>query len=336
MKPISILAGAFAALSLSFSAASADTRAIYTISNISVDEEAQNTRQAEAEAFATAKVEGLQRLVRKITLPEDRDGIGNSFYSYATANELASAVDVDNEKRSSTVYRADLSVVFNPVRVRSRLQQLGVPYVDRQSPPSLIVPVSEDSSVLEGWREAWPRADRGALNPYVTGLSFYKATDNWSAVSSEVRASGASDAVFAELSGAEGSYRVRLTRVSGGDSMVVGMTGAVATIEDAMLAATEYLDTVWKRQAIVRSSERTTSSATVRYSNLQTWAKLRAALSSSALVSDFQVDAISRDGALVTFRYAGDDTRLAGELRQRGVILTREPSGWVMESALGG
>ena len=161
MKPISILAGAFAALSLSFSAASADTRAIYTISNISVDEEAQNTRQAEAEAFATAKVEGLQRLVRKITLPEDRDGIGNSFYSYATANELASAVDVDNEKRSSTVYRADLSVVFNPVRVRSRLQQLGVPYVDRQSPPSLIVPVSEDNAELEDWREAWPRADRG-------------------------------------------------------------------------------------------------------------------------------------------------------------------------------
>ena len=103
-----------------------------------------------------------------------------------------------------------------------------------------------------------------------------------------------------------------------------------------MTAASTYLDEAWKRQAVIRSGSTSRASASVRYTDLRTWSQLRSALSESALVSEFQVNAISRDGALVTFKYAGDDDRLIGELRQRGVLLKRSGSGWVMESASGG
>ena len=80
MKTFSILIGAIAALTIGLGTATADTRATYTISRIPVDKTASTTREAEAQAFAEAKVVGLRRrLVTKITLPEDRSRLSDSF-----------------------------------------------------------------------------------------------------------------------------------------------------------------------------------------------------------------------------------------------------------------
>lgn len=336
MKAFSILMTALMALIALPDMAAADTRAIYTIAEIPVDKTASNTREAEAQAFAEAKIIGLRRLIARITLPEDRAALGEGFYSLANANELASAVDVDNERRSSTIYRADLSVVYNPTRVRAKLKQYGVPYLDQPAPTSLLAPVSQDPLLLDKWRAAWPQANYGALNPYVKGLAFYSTGDEWSDVASEVRAVNAGNAVFAELSGTEGNYRVHLIRQTAGGGTTVGVTNPVETMEDAVAAATAYLGEAWKHQSIIRDASRTRSTASVYYDNLSDWNKLRNALSRSALISDFRVDAISRDGALVTFLYAGDDTRLKTELRQYGVLIDHDGEAWSMRLGFGG
>jgi hypothetical protein len=334
MKTFSILIGAIAALTLGFGTATADTRATYTISQIPVDKTAASTREAEAQAFAEAKVVGLRRLVAKITLPEDRSGLDNSFYSYSNANELAAAVDVDGERRSTTVYRANLSVVFNPVRVRALLKQKGVAFVDQQAGLSLMVPTSQDVLSLERWRAAWPQSDSGALNPYATGLTYYASGDGWADVSREVKAVGAGNAVIADLSGTQGSYRVTLVRVTPQGKTTLGSTNAVATLKEAVEAASAYLDETWKRQAVVRGGDnQSRTEATVRYSGLVDWNELRTALSNSPLVSEFQVQAVSREGALVSFTHSGGNERLVSELRQRGVALSDTSSGWVMELA---
>ena len=70
------------------------------------------------------------------------------------------------------------------------------------------------------------------------------------------------------------------------------------------------------------------------YTSLSEWNKLRGALVRSPLVSDFKINAIARDGAAVTFAYAGDDQRLERDLRQRGVALDTDPTGWLMTSAI--
>lgn len=334
MKAVSILLGAFVALMTAVMPASADTRAVYTISNIAVDETAPDTREAEAQAFAAAKVIGLRHLVAKITLPEDRALLNDEFYSYQNANSYAAAVDVDNEKRSATVYRADLSVLYNPTRIRAALNQAGVPYVDQQAPMSLVVPVASNPQSLDAWRAVWPDRDANALNPYVKALSYYTSNDGWVDIESEVRSVGAKNAILAELTGAPGAWQVRLVRETSGGATTIGVTNQVPTMKDAVIAASAYVDATWKRQSVIRDTSRTRTEASVLYSDLQTWNNLRQALSASALVSEFQVKAISANGALVSFAFAGDENRLISELRQRGVKVEMGPEGWVVTSAL--
>lgn len=298
----------------------ADLRAVYTITGIDVDEEAQTTREAEAKALADAKLIGLRRLISKITLPEDRAKLGADFYNLANANALTAAVDVDGERRSATVYRASLSIVYNPSRVRAQLTQAGVAYLDQQAPLSLVAPVSQDPLVLEAWRSNWPASSEGALNPFITGLAYYTIGDDWSASAEEARGVGATNAVFAQLSGDRSSgYQVKLVRSTPSGSTTLGVTGRVQTLERAVEAATAYLDETWKRQAIVRDARRTSSVANIRYQDLSTWNRIRQALAASTLVTELQVKAVARDGADVSFVYAGTSDRLISDLRQRGL-----------------
>lgn len=334
MKAVSILLSTLAVLFASLGTASADTRAVYTIPFISVDETAANTRDAENSALAGAKMIGLRRLVNKLTLPEDRAGLSEEFFSYENARAFSAAVDVDNERRSSTVYKADLTILYNPRLVRAALEREGVAYVDRQAPLSMVVPVAGNTALLEDWRAAWPSEKKTALNPYVKGLAFYSSNDGWASVEQEVRSVNASNAVIAELLGSEGAWQVRLTQETPGGATMIGTTNAVPGMAEAASAASAYLDTAWKRQSIVRDTTLTEISASVIYTDLATWNSLRRSLSESALISQLRVEAVSVDGAQIKFGYAGDEARLLSELRQRGVQLERGPQGWVVSSAL--
>lgn len=334
MKPISILSAAIAALCVTVAPVQADTRSVYTITNIPVDVTAATTQEAEQRAIVEAKIIGLRRLVSKLTLPEDRENLPDDFYSFDTANRLASAYDVQDEKRTTVLYRATLDVLYNPAGVRSALSGRGIPYIDQQAPLSMIVPVTTDPTLIDLWRNSWPQSNPGSLNPYVKGLSFYTANDTWEVFLSEAGSVGAKNAVIAELSGSEGAYRVSLIRETGGGATTIGVTQTVATMSEAVRAASVYLDEAWKRQSIIRTTTRTQSNAIVRFSDLAGWNTVRNALSASTLISEFQVNALSSDGALVSFAYAGTEERLLSELRQRGVKLEKGDDGWIMTSAL--
>ena len=56
------------------SLAQAQTREIYTIRDISVDERADTVIEAQQKAFASARIKGAYRLIERLTLPEDRVG----------------------------------------------------------------------------------------------------------------------------------------------------------------------------------------------------------------------------------------------------------------------
>ncbi|HBJ93374.1 MAG TPA: hypothetical protein DDZ43_10895 [Hyphomonadaceae bacterium] len=332
MKKISVLLSAVIALFMGATSAHADLRDVYTISNIPVDHTANTTREAEAQAVAEAKIIGLYRLIERLTLEEDRALLGEDFYSYSNANELAAAVDVDNERRSTTVYRAELSVVYNPIRLRAQLSQRGVPFIDQQASRVLLVPVSASAAPVAEWASVWPRSDEGALSPYTTSQRPRSSVADWSAVAPEVRSVGATGAIFAGLVGTDGDYAVNLTRMTAAGQTVIGRTRSVATLEEAVAAASAYMDAAWKSQSIVRSDEaRTDSTAVARFSDQRSWNAMRSAMSNSPLISGFRVDAIARDGALVSFTYAGSEERLRTEFSQRGINLSSSPDGWVIE-----
>ena len=328
------LAMAFLAFGLVFTA-QADTRSLYTVTDIDVNEVATNVIEAQQNAFAAARRVAAQRMIERITLAEDRAERGSIQLTMAEAQRLAAAVDVQEESRGGGRYVATLSVVLNPVAVRSYLRDLDVPFIDTQAPTALLVPISRNA-VLGEWYAAWGEANAGALAPYVTAQSAYPADVTWEDIQGEVGISRARRGIIAELDGGPGSYTVRVSTLTASSQSELGRTQRAATIEQAAEAASRLADLAWKRQSIVRSGARTISEATVLYTSLPEWNTLRGALPRSPLVSDFQIKAVSSDGAVVEFAFAGDTDRLMADLRQRGVALEFTPVGWVMRSAVSG
>lgn len=317
--------------------ASADTREVYTVRDIEVDEQAASVIEARDKAMSVARQKAARTLLTKITLSDDRTAAGGLPVDYALAERLSAAVDVQEETAGAGRYRGVLSVVLNPLMVRAHLDGLGVPYVDTQGPTSLIVPLARDYQTQEAWRTALGARNANALAPYVTASDpGYTAYSDWSAFSTEAATVGARRGVLAELSGSNGSYRVTLSTVTVAGTELLGSTGSAASLAGAAEAAAAFMDEDWKRRSIIREGARTATSASVRYTSLAEWNTLRTALARSPLVSDFKITAIARDGALVNFSYAGDEPRLQNDLLQRGVSLGAAPDveGLVIRSAV--
>ncbi len=323
----------FALFALTFfavGAASADTRAVYTIRDIPVDETAPTVIEAQQKAFDAARYAGARRLFNKLTLSEDRTKAGGISMDMELARRLVIAVDVQEEARGGGRYRGVLSVVVNPQVARAHLQTLGIPYVDRQAPLGLLMPVASAEMQSE-WMSAWRIGNPIPLAPYKTSIVTYDRNADWTAIQEEIAQTNTHRGIVAELLSRN---RVRMTLVTASGRTGLGTTGAAADMETAIERASSFLDGTWKQESIIRTTLRTVREAEILYTSLSEWNKLRGALVRSPLVSDFKINAIARDGAAVTFAYAGDDQRLERDLRQRGVALDTDPTGWLMTSAI--
>ncbi|MEO1475752.1 MAG: DUF2066 domain-containing protein [Pseudomonadota bacterium] len=303
------------------------------MTDIAVDESASNVIEAQQNAFAVARRIGTRRMIERITLAEDRLEKGGVDVTQELANQLSAAVDVQEETRGGGRYIATLSAVLNPQAVRTYLRELNIPFIDTQAPTGLLVPIARDR-LIGDWQLAWGERNDGALAPWVTATLPYARGATWEEIQGEVGSSRARRGILADLSGAEGAYAATISVLTASGTVVIGTTRRVPTMEQAVKEASALLDETWKRQSIVRSGTRTLSEATVRYTSLPEWNSLRSALARSPLVSDFQIKAISSDGAVVNFAFAGDMDRLQIDLRQRGVALNTDEAGWTMSSAV--
>lgn len=319
---------------LGMGAAFADTKDVYTIRGIPVDETAPTVIEARDKAMAAARAVAARRLIDKITLASDRAAAGGIAIDGALASRFTAAVDVEEETAGAGRYRGKLAVVLNPQTVRAHLDSLKVPYMDAQAPLALMVPVSAVGSQA-AWAEAFGARNSGALVPSVTATGFgYSPSSTWTDISAEATPLNARRGILAELQGRDGAWRVIVSTVTAAGNEPVGATPPVPTLQAAVDAVTALLDESWKQSSIIRDSSRTNVSASVRYTSLAEWNTLRGALARSPLVADFRTKAVAREGALVTFSYAGDEARLRSDLVQRGVMLARENDELTLRSAV--
>ena len=332
---IRILIASLFALAVTGLAAFADTRDVYTVSNIKVDETAGSLIEARERAMVSARMQGARVLLDRITLPDDRMAAGGLPVDAELANRLSAAVDVQEETAGGGRYKGTLAVVYNPRMVRAHLESKAIPYVDTQAPKGLLVPLAGSAGLEGAWRAALGTGREQALSPYVTANSpGYSAYSDWLELSPEASAAGARRGILADLSGSDGAWRVTVSTVTAAGTQRVGTTPHAPSLEAAVDQMLALLDETWKRTSVIRSGERTPATASVRYTSLAEWNTLRGALARSPLISEFRIDAIARDGAMVAFSYAGDPPRLQNDLLQRGVSLSGNEAGWVVRSAV--
>lgn len=327
---------AFAFVSMSVLSAQGQSREVYTISGIAVDERAPTVAEAQQKAFAAAKLIGAQRLIERFTLPEDRAAATDLILDQALADQIAAAVDVEEEVAGAGRYRGSLAVVYNPTQLRLALTQVGLPFTDSSGPKAVLF-TSTSNRMDFAWNRAWGEPPAESLVPLtLSGATGHQPETDWQILQDEVALYGAQRAMFANLRGGQGGYLVDLVSVTASGARAIGTTRRAGTLDGAVDAVVELLNEDWKRTSIVRDTNRTLIEATVRYTSLTEWNTLRRALVQSPLVSNFQTRAISTDGAFIAFAFAGDGQRLTSDLRDRGVVISAEEIGWVMTSAISG
>jgi len=132
-----------------------------------------------------------------------------------------------------------------------------------------------------------------------------------------VRAQG----VLVDLAGAEPQYE---------DLPTV----AAASFGEAARLIVEARETAWKEAAVVRDRTMSTFEVTVRFAGLREWRRLQNDIAAASLVTNARLDALSREGAVMTLTHRGGRDQLASELAQRGVrLLEEERLGWTAQRA---
>lgn len=307
---------------------------VYLVTDISVDATAENSIQARANAFDEARVIGANRLLRRLTIAEDRARARGLTINSGIAARLAAAVDVQDEKQSATRYLGLLSVKFDERAMKAFLRVYDLPFVDSQESLALLVPEVGTGVNPDEWALVWENSvDMNVLAPFATAQAIFLNDVTWDDVALDAQNINAQRGVVARAKARGSNYFVDLydLRQEYNGRLPIGTAGPFATLEDAKVGSISYLENVWKSQNVVRAIGETSVSAIARYQTQQGWVSVKKALQNSRLVKNIIVENVTVRGADVSFSFAGRPDQLAAELRASGVLLSSEENGWSLE-----
>ena len=320
----------------------------YKVRDLVVDKVAPTASQAQQQGSAEARLVGAQRLIERLTLPEDRaaarepidvNQIATTMYGSSTTQEQFKNFSTAGGARVT----GTLIWQFNGGDVRKYLDARGVPFVDTQDAKALIAPSVAGGVDPAQWGAQWtqtapggaqrtPKSDDTVLTPYVASIESWSRRPTWMDVQSEIASIGADHAIVAEAYSQGGGIYVRLVdlRTNAGETGL-GVVGPFNDLAAAQRGAIAELERAWKVRSIVRTSGSTSIALTAAFRDLGEWVKIRKSLENSRLVRSLNVESISAGGADLSFLYAGRPEQLASDLRSRGVDLRGTDGGWTLQ-----
>lgn len=146
------------AISIAQSALSYDPEDnVFLVENISVYAESDDLDNAKIEAMNNGTKAALRILLERLLPMENDWKIGNIDTSNAA--DTVKSTHIVFERMTSTSYRATLDFVFDEKFVKRILNRMGIYYVDKYSPQTLVVPVLYDGKTYDIWgNDAWYEA----------------------------------------------------------------------------------------------------------------------------------------------------------------------------------
>lgn len=310
----------------------------FTVANVPVDATADTAIDAQLKATEDGQLRAAQRLIERLTLDQERAERGLPEITIDTARAMIRGQSIGNEKRSASRYLGDITVAFNPSRVQSFIDQSGLTMITTQSRESLVLPILNGQSpwANNGWTQAWQRGGfTHALTPIkVAPMDMDRAglvtareavSGNKAALSETAKRLGVEQILIAEASGAPGNVTVTLSdfAIFSGERRRLGSVTA-GSFDFAAARAVDKLETDWKRASVTLAQNATSAVVTVLYNSQNEWIELQEAINSSAQIQDARLDALSKDGAMMTLTF-GDMGRLSNELAYKGVQIKTDP-----------
>ena len=322
-----ILLSLFIYFGLVLSARAADP---FTIVGVPVDARGSSAIEAQTIAIREGQAEAASRLMERLTLESERRTNPLPPLSADGAARMIRALEIANERRSSNRYLGDITVAFKPRDVQSYIKNAGLTMITSQSRERLVLPftggqLNPDSDEYEAWSE---NRYINALTPIralsadvISSLGLYSLSPSIAGDMDRLRDVGQIAGVEQILIANYTGGGIRVTDVS----LDTGETDQfVASGREAERQIVTRLEQEWKANTAVLAGQAEDMSVSVLYSSLQDWLALKEAIDGSAQIQDARLDAMSKDGALMTLTYAGDMDRLRRELAFKGVDIRED------------
>jgi hypothetical protein len=322
---------------------------VYAVSGVYVDESAANAAAAQQAGLAAAQRLGFERLVRRLTVPEELVSRGMPAVDGPALERLVLSVDVEEERRSASRYIGRLTVRFDPSGVRTLLRQYSLTVVDTRTAPVLVAPVtvadaSPETTAL--WREVWATGGfQDELVPLAVAPEALQGAPAWDSAAAFAQAAAAASALYATLRVQGETATAVLVEVDAdarrergevaariGGTDTPALRAALASLAEQ---ASARIQNEWKARIATGAGQRARISASALYRDQRQWEQIKDALEAAAqtLISEIRIEAVGRDGALVSFSFVGERAQLVSELARRGVSLSDTAQGPVLRTA---
>jgi Uncharacterized protein conserved in bacteria (DUF2066) len=331
-----LFASLFVAASLLTAPAFAAGRGdVFSVSDVAVDVTSADSSRARDLGFTQAQAAAFDRLVRRLTLPADLQRVGAPGAAGTPLDQYVDGVDIQQEGRSGTRYLARMVVSFNAPAIRKLLTDKGLTVYETRTAPVLVAPVLAGGTPEQAaaWRAAW---EQGGFAEELAPLAVAPATligaPDWAQAQPAAAAAGASTALYvvARVEGA--TLAVALTEVAAGAAprdlgqfttawQTSSADNGAVLFKALANAANDRVQNEWKQKLAAGAGQRARVAATVAFTTQAEWLQVKSALAqaSQTLVSDIQIEALAKDGAVLSFSHTGSDAQLAAELNRYGV-----------------
>lgn len=296
----------------------------FTVAGIAVDATGETPIEAQTLAIRDGQARAANILLERLTVEGERLSTGIVPVSEDNAAKMIRAMEIDNEKRSSTRYLGDITVAFNPSAMQAYIRQSGLTMISSQSRDRLVLPLSNGRIDPDSdWFQAWENSGaQHALTP-IRALSVEQAATlplnslNLNTLKQVGSSLGVQQILIAEDLG--GYVKVTDVALDSGLSSEFGVNGGP-------LAVISKLENDWKQASVNVAANAVEMPVSILYRSHSEWLRLKEAINGSAQIQDARLDALSKDGALMTITYGGDIGRLRNELAFKGVDVREDPS----------
>jgi len=296
----------------------------FTVSGIAVDATGETPIEAQTLAIRSGQARAANILLERLTVEGERLTKGTVPVSEDNAAKMIRAMEIDNEKRSATRYLGDITVAFNPSAMQAYLQQAGLTMISSQSRDRLVLPLSNGRVDTQSvWFQAWEKSGaQHALTP-IRALSADQAASlpltalDMNSLKQVGASFGVQQILIADDLG--GLVKVTDLALDSGQRQEFNVNGGP-------IAVISKLENDWKQASVSVAASAVEIPVSILYSSHSEWLRLKEAINGSAQIQDARLDALSKDGALMTITYGGDMNRLRNELAFKGVDVREDPS----------
>lgn len=343
-------------------AVAAPVDAAFTVRNVAVDATAESAAAAREEAIAEGQRHAWDRLIARLVPKEDQARVPR--VSARDLTELVRDFEVNAEKASEVRYLANLQIRFKPEAVRTLLRGANVPFAISMSDPLVVLPVLRSAAALllwddpNPWRAAWqaappadglvpliePKGDNADVATIGPEQAVDRDPDQIGAIAKRYSAAGALVAYATQHADPQTGRpaldvtAVRTDAAAGDQTLILSYAEAAGESDDAFYARAQKgvqtaIEDSWKEANLLHFNEPSGIEVMVPLNGLTDWVAIRRRIAGIPFIQQSGVRSLSRNGAVLSLQYFGDQGQLASALAQRGLALEQGPTGWVLHQS---